>query len=106
MRECLRNLLFRGEVHPYKHNAQAIACALVLGKGDLQIGLADQPRLDETLADFFTQRSSLLNASNHWCPFFTAGRSSPMRFLKPLGVVKMTPSRSIALTNITPTRSP
>jgi hypothetical protein len=100
MRQRLRDLLFGGEVHPYEHNAQAIARTLVLGQGDLQIGLADQPCLDETFADFFTQLSSYCR------PIFTVGRSSPIRFLRPAGVVRITPSRSIALTNIRPTRSP
>ena len=55
----LGDLLFGGEVHPYEHRAQAIARSLVLGQGDLQICLADQPRLDETFANLLTQSRPL-----------------------------------------------
>ncbi len=54
MGQRLGNLLLGGEVHPHEHHTQAIACSLVLGQGNLQIGLADQPGLDETFTDFFT----------------------------------------------------
>ena len=49
------DLPFGREVHPHEHHPQAFACALVLGQGNLQICLADQPRLDETFPDFLPQ---------------------------------------------------
>ena len=55
MGQRLGNLLLGGEVHPYQHGAQAVARSLVLGQGYLQIGLADQPGLDEAFTDFLAQ---------------------------------------------------
>jgi hypothetical protein len=60
----LRDLLLGGEVHPYEHRPQAVARALVFGERDLQVGLANQPRLDETLTDLLAQGSSLLQAGS------------------------------------------
>ena len=55
MGQSLGNLLLGGQVHPYEHGAQAVARPLVLGQGYLQIGLADQPGLNEALTDFLAQ---------------------------------------------------
>ena len=87
IRQGLGDLLFGREVQAYQDSADALAAPLMLRKGDLEVVLRDEPRLDEALADFLPhrrprscQRTAYVRVLGERCPAksleFTASDSS------------------------------